>query len=528
MVLNMDDTFKKINELYNKSGFIDKYGSDIWMAVIITLVFFCICAYYYVLNNLEPIKADWDNQKCSPAVLPFAGLINKGPNDSTLDFTSKNFTGCVQSILINIVGNVFQPIYYIMKNLTDTFSEALNSVNAIRSVFDKVRATVKDFSSETMGRTLNITMPIVQMLVGIKSMGAKMTGVLTGSLYTLFGSYLTIKSFFMVIIDLITTILVILAALIVTFLIISAIPLFGSWAIPVAITNIVIMMLILIPTVYIQIFMSNILDISPTILPGVPRCFTGDTLLDVYTNDCIIVKPMVAVKIGDVLSNNTIVTASMKFSAKGQSIYNLHGVRVTGEHRVLHHSLGWLKVKNHPDSVLLPNFSEPFVYCLGTNTKTFKLGEYLYSDWDDIDETVTNALLDNCVDYTTNSEIHKYLDNGFIDSTAIELIDNTTKFIEHIQINDYLANGEQVLGIIKIDATDLKGLYEYNVGGTIIYGYNINLCLEESPYKVVAKTALLTNSREKYLYQLLTNTGKFKVNGLMVHDYNYGIDKYLL
>ena len=100
-------------------------------------------------------------------------------------------------------------------------------------------------------------------------------------------------------------------------------------------------------------------------------------------------------------------------------------------------------------------------------------------------------------------------------------------FIEHIQINDYLANGEQVLGIIKIDATDLKGLYEYNVGGTIIYGYNINLCLEESPYKVVAKTALLTNSREKYLYQLLTNTGKFKVNGLMVHDYNYGIDKYL-
>ena len=37
-----------------------------------------------------------------------------------------------------------------------------------------------------------------------------------------------------------------------------------------------------------------------------------------------------------------------------------------------------------------------------------------------------------------------------------------------------------------------------------------------------------THLREKYLYQLLTTTGYFKVNGIRVRDYNYGIDKYML
>ena len=77
MVLESESTFKKINELYNKKGFIDKYGADIWLTIIICLIFFCITSYYYVLNNIEPIKANWANEKCNPAVLPFAGLINK-------------------------------------------------------------------------------------------------------------------------------------------------------------------------------------------------------------------------------------------------------------------------------------------------------------------------------------------------------------------------------------------------------------------------------------------------------------------
>lgn len=522
-----DTIFKKINELYNKKGFLDKYGADIWLAVVICLVFFCITTYYYVINNMQPIKADWANQKCSPMVLPFAGLINKGPNDTTLDFTSKNFTGCVQTVLTNITETAFQPVYYIMKTLTGDFSNMLNSVNSIRSVFDRVRTTIHDFSAETMSRTLNITLPLVQMFIGIKSMAAKMTGVLTASLFTLYGSYLTFQSLFLFIIEMLTILLIALSAMIVTFLIISFIPIFGSWAIPVAALNIAIMIAILIPTAIVQSFMSNVLSLSTRSLPSVPRCFAGDTMIDLQSSG---VKPIHLVEVGDVLKNGEIVTAVMKFSAYEQHVYNLSGVYVTGEHRVLHPKIGWLKVKQHPASVLLPKFSEPFVYCLGTNTKTFMIGEQVYSDWDDIDEYVSKCLQDNCPTYKNTLQIHKYLDNGFVNGSLVELHNGHKIPIENIQVNDYLANGSQVLGIIKIDAMDIMSLYEYKVNDITIYGCNINFCLAETlgvKIKEVKKAELLYKRGEKYLYQLLTDTGNFQVNGLTVRDYNYGIDQYL-
>ena len=527
MESNSDTIFKKINEIYNKKGFLDKYGADIWLAVVICLVFFCITTYYYVINNMQPIKADWANQKCSPMVLPFAGLINKGPNDTTLDFTNKNFTGCVQTTLTNITETAFQPVYYVMKTLTGDFSNMLNSVNSIRSVFERVRTTIHDFSTETMSRTLNITMPLVQMFIGIKSMVAKMTGVLTASLFTLYGSYLTFQSLFLFIIELLTIILIALAAMIVTFLIISFIPIFGSWAIPVAATNIAIMIAILIPTAFVQIFMSNVLSLSTRTLPGVPSCFAGDTMIELQSSGA---KPIRLIEVGDILKKGETVTAVMKFSAYKQQVYNLYGVRVTGEHRVLHPKIGWLKVKKHPESVLLPNFSEPFVYCLGTNTKIFTIDNQVYSDWDDIDEYVSKSLQDNCPTYKNTLQIHNYLDNGFVNDSLVELHNGIEIPIEKIQVNDYLANGGQVLGVIKIDAMDIMNLYEYKVNDLTVYGCNINFCLAETigvKIKEVNKHELLYKRGEKYLYQLLTDTGKFQVNGLTVRDYNYGIDQYL-
>ena len=76
-----------INNLYKGESFMDIYNTDVFITFILCLVFFIAISYFYVMNNIKPIIANWDNQKCSPAVLPFAGLINKGPNDSTLDFT---------------------------------------------------------------------------------------------------------------------------------------------------------------------------------------------------------------------------------------------------------------------------------------------------------------------------------------------------------------------------------------------------------------------------------------------------------
>ena len=107
--------FEKINKLYEKSGYLDRHGLDIFMTVVLCIVFMLAISYYHILNNLQPIKADWENQRCSPGVIPFAGIINKGPDDTAFEYTNENFEQCINTILSSIVDNAFQPFYYLLK-----------------------------------------------------------------------------------------------------------------------------------------------------------------------------------------------------------------------------------------------------------------------------------------------------------------------------------------------------------------------------------------------------------------------------
>ena len=100
MNMKSNNIFEVINKLYNKAGFLEKYGGSLWATFIISLIFFLAISYYYVYNNLDPIKADWINQRCKPNVMPFAGIINPpDPNKmSAFEFTQNNFSNSLVNL----------------------------------------------------------------------------------------------------------------------------------------------------------------------------------------------------------------------------------------------------------------------------------------------------------------------------------------------------------------------------------------------------------------------------------------------
>ena len=93
-----------INKITQKITYLDKYGGSVIATGLILFSFFLIFSYFYVMNKLKPIKADWTNQRCNPAVMPFAGLINAPPHSSKIEYTAENFYQCTQSILATIIG----------------------------------------------------------------------------------------------------------------------------------------------------------------------------------------------------------------------------------------------------------------------------------------------------------------------------------------------------------------------------------------------------------------------------------------
>ena len=522
-----DTPWDKLNKLYDKVTFMDKHGIDVWMVIIICIVFFIAFTYYTILNNLQPIKANWIHQRCNPEVLPFAGIINNSGDTTPMEFTANNFTFCIRSILENIVGYAFQPLQYMLSLITSTFTVLATAINSIREQFDYLRNSITNITKTVLGKALNFVIPILTFILQFKDIMGKVSAAAAAAINSVMAAYLGAQSLMLVFVEIF---IVVLVAIVVIVAVFWLIPLIGPGLV---ITGTAVFMLLLIPTVRIQLFMKDILKLQVTSPPDPPACFSKHTKL-VLKNQ--ILKNIDAVEIGDVLHDDSTVTGIMQLSSAHQSVYILHGVVVTGNHSVYHKEKGWISVEEHPDSSLLNEFTEPFVYCINTDKKTICLGNTIYADWDDLDEIDIKDMKTTCVNVGllpqnfTMKDIHYYLDNGFHEESIVNLQYGARTTIKDINIGDVLMNGEKVVGKIKIDAKNIQGVYYFDINGIKIKcSKNINI--RENSTENITKNTSFMNGNEitdvDYLYNIVTDLGTLNISGLIVDDYNSGLEKFL-
>ena len=518
-----NNIFNVINKLYNKAGFLEKYGGSLWTTFILCLLFFLAISYYYVYNHLEPIKADWVNQRCKPNVMPFAGIINPpDPNVmSAFDFTTNNFSNCIQGILGDIVGIFLAPFYYLIHVLTQVFTLIDEAIQEIRKLINSMRQAVMSTSQQVMGKILNFLIPLQHVLIKVKDMMGKTQGIMLGGIFTLMGTYDTMISSVMSIVKIITSILLGLAAIIVILFFIP----FG-FGLPIAIPLLVIFLMILIPGIMVYIIQVMILKKMTNPLPGIPSCFAGETILKLNNNTTIMMKDL---NVGMILEDDNIVTATMKLSATDKTIYNLNNVICTGDHSVKYKNT-WIKVKDHIDSKKIDK-DYNFVYCINTSKKIINIQNEIFGDWDELSNSEINELKSNSKGYVPNnfelSHIHKYLDGGFVESTKIELQDGHNININDVEVNDILRFGERVVGIVQIKADDLE-IKKYNLenGNDIIGGPNIQIC--DSNLGTINTLDMYGNKiSTKYVYHLITDKRTFYINGVKYYDYNSCIDNFI-
>lgn len=233
----MATIYTSLNDLYDKAGYLARYGGDLYITIFIFVLVFLIVSYYAVMNKIKPIKADWIKQRCNPSVVPFAGLIYKPEGKTTMEATADNFSQCAQTVTQNIAGYALQPLQYLLSMITSVFAAIANAVRDIRAMFDRVRDTATDVGQDVMGRSLNVVAPVQLMLASAKSAIGKTAGIGTSSIYTLYGAYLSLKSLLGSIIQFIILILVALVVLIITMWIMP-----WTWPIAIAGTAVFIVM----------------------------------------------------------------------------------------------------------------------------------------------------------------------------------------------------------------------------------------------------------------------------------------------
>jgi hypothetical protein len=509
---------KHIENLYKNLTYLDQYGGSVMNLILITIVVLLIGGYCYAMVHAKQIRDNWQTDKCKLQVMPFAGFINAPKGTSWTDYTAQNFQQCLNNIQSAVAGEALEPITFVTNLMASIVNELKSALNSVRAMFDKVRTFFQSVTTEIMGRIINVMIPLQQIIIALKDFFGKCQGALTGGLFTLLGAFYTMQALMGAIAQMIITILILLAVVIMAL---WAVPF--TWGAAGAMTAI--FLGISVPMIIVLAFMLDKLKIKPDLSIPTIKCFDKNTELLLHDGSK---KKIIDIQVGDILADNNVVTGCIKVTSDNSQMYNLNGIVVSDSHLVKYMNK-WTHVSSHPQSIKINNYAEPFLYCLNTTTKVIQINDIIFADWDDLyDKCLLNTLHKHKLD--NSQDIHKHLDGGFISTTHICLENGETKHIKDIQVGDILINNIKVYGTVVIDGTNLNEQYQINLGNNkdIEGGGKLHM-YKENAFNVVnlnCNRQQITPfvSKCNKLYHLLTNEQFFLVKNTFFLDYNACID----
>jgi len=192
--------FKKINDIYVKTTYLERYGGSVIFAVFAILIVFFYFIYLNIQNNKEIVKKDWATNKCSPAYMPFAGTIMEPKDMSNMEYTIKNFSECSETILKDIIQVALAPIeaasILISASVTILTGVTTNIMGAIAGFRTN---TVQKETKDVAERQTVFSSILAKVTHKIKAALNKGEGILSTIFYVFFSAYKAAASVFYVI-----------------------------------------------------------------------------------------------------------------------------------------------------------------------------------------------------------------------------------------------------------------------------------------------------------------------------------------
>ena len=374
-----------LEQIYDKSTYYKRYGGSVYFFTILVfglLMFLSFCSIYRERNN---IKNDWENQKCNPYVMPFAGYINAPPNTSSTDFTITNFTQCIQNDIKGMTEDSLNPVLMVTGSLNELFAILQDCILAIVGMVDYIRNQIDDIFTAIYEFFIALSIPFVKVLYGANDILSRTNSIL----------YVVIMLF-----ELFLSVLqnmygsgmeIFIATYTVFLLIFIALMFFLPFTIVAVVVLLVLLLAMLVIIVIMAAFYQTIYNGFPKYIPSTPsiqtkssKCFCKNTLLYLKNGRQVKIKN---IKVGDILEDGGIVLEKKKISSQDVAMYKLNDVIVSDTDYVSltknkEHN-DWIQIKNHVMAIPT-TYSYRYIYCLLTSTKKIVVNNMYFLDWDNI------------------------------------------------------------------------------------------------------------------------------------------------
>ena len=421
--------FTKLGKLYeDHTGYLQLFGGSVVSSVLIITAVFIIFSYLIVQLYMNDLRRDFENIKCHPGIIPFAGHIKKIKTMTPIEFTGQNFQYCLTQILTQVVNMFLTPIYKMQEAILGVFEIVYKAYTLVRKVFDRIRSVWADMFTFIMSKLTSIVVPFQHMLIIMKDLLEKTGAVMGTFMYIVMGLDWAFDAYMQTfikqcVIALVAGAVAILAMWLVPF----------TW--PAAAIALVLWIAVLAATIIVYNFLRQITKMTTQTFPSKPgkpeppaifkdiaagakkvgkavvkgarkvgravssfvkkipnpfkrrSCFDGETLIKMKSGE---LKKIKDIKIGDVLWDGQEVISTMILKGDAQNpYYQIYDeyiddyIYVTGTHKIYDSDIDeFINVEDYPKAKKTILWGKT-LYCLITDNNRIDIGNHVFKDWED-------------------------------------------------------------------------------------------------------------------------------------------------
>jgi hypothetical protein len=141
-----------------------------WLFIGLPLVALAVILVIHASSSLDKLKSNWNEYRCHPVYLPFAGFIR--PDVST----TENFLHCIDLMGNELMKPIVDELNSLFGVIHSTLAEVTGPISLFREIFTRIRKFMLSFTSTTFSKITNSTGVFTHYLLKIRDMINKFVG----------------------------------------------------------------------------------------------------------------------------------------------------------------------------------------------------------------------------------------------------------------------------------------------------------------------------------------------------------------
>jgi len=141
-----------------------------WLFFATPLIALFLMGVVHASESLDKIRLHWNEYRCNPMYIPFAGAIRPDIG------VEENFQHCMNMFGQNIFRFVIDAIMLLFKDLVSGLSELTGPLTSVRGIFSKIRNAMLSFAAQTFGKITNSLSSITYLIIKIRDVLKRFAG----------------------------------------------------------------------------------------------------------------------------------------------------------------------------------------------------------------------------------------------------------------------------------------------------------------------------------------------------------------